>query len=271
MSGKRTYLCECSNFSFIAEDTVSLEFSWPGPIPKSGQFFLIKPRRTGVFLGRPISVAGFKPRKQGARGKLAVSPDSGGHLRFLVLRRGRGSRDITDMRPGEEAELLGPLGNFWPLDDIPADNYRGKSSGPVALVGGGIGIAPLLAIIPELGKKTYDFYAGFRTGSFGLENINPRTLIIATEDGSHGLKGRIPDFFTPKAYCRVFACGPEPMLKIIGDACIADGVPCYLSIEKYMACGVGACKGCTVKTILGNRNCCTDGPIFKAGEICFEG
>jgi NAD(P)H-flavin reductase len=300
-SEKRAYFCECTSFAFIAGDTVSLEFFWPGPVPKSGQFFLIKPSRTSVFLGRPISVAGFRLRKQEEQAKLAEKQSgsdlryktdrrininhrikfdrrinidrrmfSGGYLRFLVARRGQGSRDIVNMRPGEEAELIGPLGNCWPLDNIPADHYRGKTSGPVALVGGGVGIAPLLTIIPELGKKTYDFYAGFKTTSFGLENVNPRALIIATEDGSQGVKGRIPDFFTPKGYCMVYACGPEPMLKIVGDACIAGGVPCYISVEKYMACGVGACKGCTLKTTQGNRHCCTDGPIFKAEEICFE-
>jgi NAD(P)H-flavin reductase len=312
-SEKRAYSCECTSFAFIAGDTVSLEFFWPGPVPKSGQFFLIKPSRTGIFLGRPISVAGYRQRKQGGQGKPGVSSQSasqgksagkrlgldlrhkadrrlvidrrikfnrrinidrrmtsGGYLRFLVTRRGQGSRDIVNIRPGEEAELIGPLGSFWPLDDIPADNYRGKRSGPVALVSGGIGIAPLLTIIPELGIKTYDFYAGFKTTPFGLENINPRALIIATEDGSEGVKGRILDFFTPKGYCRVFACGPEPMLKTVSTACIAGGVPCYISVEKHMACGVGACKGCTVKTTKGNKHCCTDGPVFNAEEICFE-
>lgn len=301
---KRIYPCECTNFAFVAADTVSLEFNWPGPPPKSGQFFLIKPRRSGVFLGRPISVAGYKPRKLSSAGKVRKSPryserrnfaaerrqktnrrmrydrrinvdrrfDEGGVLRFLVVRRGQGSRDIVDIRPGEEAELIGPLGNFWPLDDIPPDFLRGKPvAGPVALIGGGIGIAPLLTIPQELGKKSYDFYAGFRTGSYGLEAIKPKALILATEDGSAGVKGRILDFFAPKGYCRIYVCGPEPMLKAVADICIANGVPCFLSIEKHMACGVGACLGCNIKTISGSRRCCTDGPIFNVEEICFEG
>jgi NAD(P)H-flavin reductase len=177
----------------------------------------------------------------------------------------------VDIRPGEGAELIGPLGNYWPLDDIKPDFIRGKPvSGPIALVGGGIGVAPLLTIIPELGKKSYDFYAGFRTGSFGLESIKPKALILATDDGSQGVKGRILDFFTPKGYSRVFACGPESMLKAVADICIARGVPCFMSIEKHMACGVGACMGCNVKTIKGNRRCCTEGPIFNAEELYFE-
>jgi len=301
---KRIYSCECTSFAFVAADTVSLEFIWSGPAPKSGQFFLIRPRRTGVFLPRPISVAGYRPRKSSEAGRLAKNLryserrnfaaerrqkidrvirydqrvsidrrfDEGGVLRFLVTRRGQGSRDIVDMRPGEEAELIGPLGNFWPLDDIPPDFLRGKhAAGPVALIGGGIGIAPLLMIAPELGKKSYDFYAGYRTGFYGLETIKPKALILATEDGSVGVKGRILDFFTPKGYCRVFACGPEPMLRAVADLCIASGVPCFLSVERHMACGVGACLSCKIKTLDGSQRCCTDGPIFNAEELCFEG
>ena len=265
---KRTFFCECTKVFFVAGDTVSMEFIWPGPAPRGGQFFLIRPRRTGVFLGRPISVADWKPSVS-VQQETALSRDSGagGKLCFIVGRRGKGSRELMDLRPGEEAELTGPLGNCWAEADIPA--------GTIALVGGGVGIAPLLALVPELRDRSFDFYAGFRTGSFGLENIKSqasglKSLIIATEDGTLGLKGRIPDFFTPSGYSGVFACGPEPMLKAIGDNCIAGGVPCFISVEKHMACGTGACLGCTVKTTRGNRRCCTDGPIFNVQEICFD-
>jgi NAD(P)H-flavin reductase len=128
-----------------------------------------------------------------------------------------------------------------------------------------------LAYAAELDERSFDFYAGFRTGSFALENIRPRSLVVATEDGSRGEKGRITDFFTPTSYSAVFACGPEPMLKAVAGVCIAGGgVPCFISMEKHMACGVGACLGCTVKTTRGNRRCCADGPIFNAREICFD-
>ena len=295
-NAKRTFLCECTKATFVAGDTVSIEFIWPGPAPRGGQFFLIKPRRTGVFLARPVSVAGCKKRgagaiKTAAFGNTVVNDErtdenlednDSGILTFLVVRRGRGSRDLTDLRPGEEAELTGPLGNYWEQAGLPR--------GPIALVGGGVGIAPLVAFARELDERNtgpkqqasvpgtpvsgnfvpYDFYAGFRTGSFGLENLKPNSLIIASEDGSEGLKGRIPDFFTPSGYSRVFVCGPEPMLRAVGDACIAAEVPCFISVERYMACGVGACLGCTVKTTGGNRRCCADGPIFNAEEIIFD-
>ena len=255
---KSTFYCKCTNSVFITKDTAILEFPWPGHPPRAGQFFLIKPRRTGVFLGRPISVAGWFPSLEAA---------GSGTVRFIVAQRGRGSWELTDMKAGEEAELIGPLGNCWKIADIP--------QGPVALVGGGIGIAPLLALIPELGDRVFDFYAGFRSGSFGLENMESkaprlRSLIIAAEDGSAGKSGRIPDYFTPTGYSGVFACGPEPMLKVISEACAAWKVPCFISMERHMACGVGACLGCTVKTTGGNRRCCADGPVFNASEVLFN-
>jgi len=264
---RRAFFCECTASSFAAPDTVSLEFLWPGPPPRGGQFFLIKPRRTGVFLGRPISVAGWKP----------VVSDSGSpaiKLRFIVAQRGQGSRELVDLRPGEEAELIGPLGNYWAQADIFAD--LSSEPQPIALVGGGIGIAPLLAFAAELGSTKlipFDFYAGFRSVSFGLEDLTsqgPRSLVIATEDGSEGAKGFITEFFSPAGYGAVFVCGPEPLLKAAGDACTASGVPCFVSLEKHMACGVGACLGCTVKTTGGNRCCCVEGPIFNAKEVCFD-
>ena len=299
MIEKRSFLCECTNFSFVAGDTVSLEFNWPGPPPRGGQFFMIKPRRTGVFLARAVSVAAWKPRggsvsRRFARGlperrynaDRRLNDDrrrginrrmdndrrvnSGGTLSFFITRKGRGSRDIADMRPGEVAELSGPLGNYWPLADLPLDHHKRKTSGSVALVSGGVGIAPLLALTQELKRRPFDFYAGFKTGSFGIEGINPKALILATEDGSQGVKGSILDFFNPSGYSEVFACGPEPMLKLVSNACVAYGVQCYISMERQMACGVGACLGCTVKTTRGNLRCCADGPIFYAREVIFE-
>ena len=227
---------------------------------------MLRPRRTGVFLGRPISAAGWKVRRSG-----------GGMLRFLVADRGQGSRELCGISPGEEAELIGPLGEPWPLEDIQikSNSNRGKSLEPIALIGGGVGIAPLLLFAGELGKQPFDFYAGFKSGSFGLEHIKPRSLVVSSEDGSVGVKGRITDFFSPLGYSAVFACGPEPMLKILSKVCMALLIPCFVSVERRMACGVGACLACTVKTAPKTgqevyRHCCTDGPVFRAEEIVFE-
>ncbi|MDR0289928.1 MAG: dihydroorotate dehydrogenase, partial [Treponema sp.] len=125
----------------------------------------------------------------------------------------------------------------------------------------------------------FDLYAGFRTGFKSTEEkaalmdtacLEANNIIIATEDGKDGHKGRIPDFLEPKEYAAVCVCGPEPMLKAVAAKCKSAEVPCFISMEKRMACGMGACLGCIVHTVSGNRRCCADGPIFKADEVIFD-
>jgi NAD(P)H-flavin reductase len=226
--------------------------------PRAGQFFMIKPKRFSAFLPRPISVAGWDGRR----------------VSFLIAKKGRGTEELASMRVGEDAELMGPLGNAW-ADFLTAD---GK---PVALVGGGIGIAPIRAFAAELespwgqtpqGSHPFHIYAGFRTASAlagALAGIAAKA-VIATEDGSMGEKGFITDLLNPAEYGAVFACGPLPMLNIVAASCRRVSIPCFVSMEKRMACGVGACLGCTVKTVGGNRRCCADGPIFNAEEVVFD-
>ena len=235
-----------------------LEFAWAGPPPRGGQFFLVKPVRSGVFLGRPLSVAGWMP-------------GSDPRVRFLLARRGKGTGELAALRVGDEVELTGPLGNAW-------GDFLPPSGKPVALIGGGIGIAPLLAFAGELPERRFDFYAGFRTlrgageqeGLLGTVWPRARKGVIATEDGTAGSKGRIPDLLDPAGYAAVYACGPEPMLRAAAASAKQAGVPCFISLERHMACGVGACLGCTVRTVRGNRRCCADGPIFNAEEVCFD-
>jgi NAD(P)H-flavin reductase len=185
------------------------------------------------------------------------------------------------MRTGEEAELTGPLGNAW-ADFLPRTGAEqaGEGGKPVALIGGGIGIAPLRALFQEAPGFGFAFYAGFKTGFqdmgekqglLGPLLLAAGNLLIAAEDGVRGRKGRILDFFDPGKYAAVCACGPEPMLKAAAERCAALGVPCFVSLERRMACGAGACLGCTVRTVNGNRRCCADGPIFPAREVFFDG
>jgi NAD(P)H-flavin reductase len=234
--------------------------------------------------------------------------------------RGKGTNELSQIRAGEKAELTGPLGNAWA--DFPA-NHSGEKKVP-ALVGGGIGIAPLLALAGELSGNAagagagqaepcrFDFYAGFRE-SFGGESLlwenlldgafAARKIVVAFEGGLEGgtpgstgtlerrdwvrpgesrgnfaadspsisiHRGRIPDFVNPADHSAVYACGPEPMLRTLAARCGAAAVPCYVSMERRMACGAGACLGCTVETRGGNRRCCADGPIFPTEEIYGE-
>jgi NAD(P)H-flavin reductase len=260
---KQSLFCDLVSNTVINEEIFRMDFAWEGKAPKAGQFFLVRPERSSFFLGRPISVA----RRED------------GKISFLVARRGKGTAELAEIKPGERAELTGPLGNAW-LDAIP-EGALNNGSANIALVGGGIGLAPLMALGDELPRNSFDVYAGFKTGFSGdgereqllgplLHNSN--RFILATEDGSEGEKGRIPDFFDPSPYAFVFACGPEPMLKAVAARCKASGknTNCFISMEKRMACGVGACLGCTVKTRAGNRRCCADGPIFNAAELVFD-
>ncbi len=245
--------------------TFTLDVTWRGEEPKPGQFFLLRPLRTGTLLGRPISVFAWE------RGSCVDCGD--GRLSFLIAEKGEGTKELASLREGDPIELTGPLGNVWPtLEETGTGAASGADCGgkPPALVAGGIGVAPLAFFARSLQKGSYDFYAGFRSASFGMEGLEPRDLVVATEDGCEGCRGRIPDFLDPSRYSAVYACGPEPMLRAVAASCAAAGIPCYLSLERRMACGVGACLGCTVRTTRGNRRCCADGPVFPAEEIVFD-
>jgi len=293
-------ICELIYNKPINNEIFRLDFIWQtaekklAP-PRAGQFFMIKPKHSGVFLGRPISVARWEPAatdrdfiRRKARSKRTPYQRylTGKYLEsdtvsFLIARRGQGTRELAAMHPGDDAELIGPLGNAW-MDFLPIAKNDDKN--PIALVGGGIGLAPLNAlllekIICEISEYRFDIYAGFRTGfkndeeKFALLGtcLEADNVIISTEDGKGGRKGLIPDFLEPGHYAAVCACGPEPMLKAVAEKCKIAEVPCFVSMERRMACGVGACLGCTVKTVSGNRRCCADGPIFKADEVIFDG
>ena len=278
--------CELIGNTPINREIFRLDFVWPGPAPRAGQFFMVKPKRSSVFLGRPISAALWAPAaedddfiRRKVRGQkspyqrhLTAQFLNSNTVKFLIARRGRGTEELSDMRPGEEAELTGPLGNAWV-------DFLSAGTKPAALVGGGVGIAPLEALAAEQPEGNFDFYAGFRTGFRNIEEryallgptiLEANKLIVAAENGKDGLRGRIPDFLEPEKYRAVCACGPEPMLKAVAARCKAAVVPCFVSLERRMACGVGACLGCTVATVNGNPRCCADGPIFPAEALIFD-
>ena len=224
------------------------------PVPVPGQFYLIRVAKTGVLLGRPISV--YKGRKAGEAAQ----------IEFLILKKGKGTQELCDLKKNEEVQLIGPTGNSFPTPE--------KTDRP-CIVGGGIGVAPVAGFASTLEPKSYDFYASFKSGSYGLEYVDAAELKITTDDGSAGIHGMLPAALTAqtlkeKGYTVLYACGPTPMLAYVQKICLEAGVQSYLSMEKNMACGVGACLGCTITTTEGNKRCCKDGPVFKGEILQFE-
>lgn len=222
--------------------------------PLSGQFYLIRSVKSGLLLGRPISV--YHSEFDEKSDSLSIE--------FLILRKGKGTEELCNLSKKDDVELIGPLGNYWPA---PSENAK------VAIFGGGVGVAPVAGFASTLKPKSYDFYAAFKSGSYGLEYVDAENLTVTTDDGSVGIKGMITAAIGPesiKKYDIVYACGPSPMLAYIQKICLEAGVQCWLSLEKHMACGLGACLGCTIKTSEGNKRCCKDGPVFDGKILDFS-
>jgi len=227
------------------------------PQPAAGQFYMLHAVRSDVLLGRPISVYHSEKKSDGSV-----------EIHFLILVKGHGTQELTGLRNGDEIELLGPCGNSF---GTVAENTPKN----IAIVGGGIGVAPVAGFAETLEAGSYDFFASFKSGSYGLENVKAATLTITTDDGSVGVHGMLSAAFTEdllnqKNYDAVYACGPTPMLAYIQQICQKTNTKCYLSMESHMACGVGVCLGCVIPTTKGMLRCCKDGPIFDGDILKFE-
>ncbi len=221
------------------------------PSPIAGQFYMLKANPSNVMLARPISV--YSSHK-----------DSSGlvTIEFLILLKGQGTKELCSVKKDDKVDLLGPVGNGFSTPNTTAT---------VAIIGGGIGVAPVAGFASTLPSKSYDFFASFKSGSYGLDTVDAENMYISTDDGSVGTKGILPVIFNKEIivqnkYTVVYACGPERMLEYVQKTCIDAGIDCYLSLESKMACGVGACLGCTISTTEGNKRCCKDGPVFE-GKI----
>ena len=256
-SNDGTLNSEVSYLWIQKSDNEATDFSYPKP----GQFFMLRRKGSRLTLGRPISV-------------FACDKSYYGEIRygFMILEKGEGTKELLELKGGESVEMLGPLGNGFTSP---------KPGSRVALVGGGVGVAPLIYFsnqIKEVGARC-DMYAGFKSRKYGFDyvgaSISIENLEVVLEEGNNCAKnGKIDTIFTAdvvreKKYEVVYACGPTPMLQYVKKVCKEIGVKCYVSLENYMACGVGACLGCTIVTADGNKRCCKDGPVFDADKINF--
>ena len=231
---------------------------------KPGQFIGVYPKNAATLLPRPISICEVNGERTA--------------LRIVYRIAGAGTREFSTYCAGEPIELLGPLGNGFPL--FPVGGTEKGAGKKVFLMGGGIGIPPILELAKQLdaGKAQKQIILGYRDGTLFLKEDFERygTVYVAAEDGSVGTKGNVMDAIRENALEAdiIYACGPMPMLRAIKKYAAEHRIPAYISLEEHMACGVGACLGCVVKTKeidhhshVNNARICTDGPVFEAGEV----
>ena len=220
-----------------------------------GQFISIYPKDKSLLLPRPISICEVNADKTA--------------LRVVYRIAGKGTEQFSLYNHGETINILGPFGNGFPLE---------KGEGQRAfLIGGGIGIPPMLELAKRLNAKK-QIILGYRDNRCFLKTDLERygQICIATEDGSVGTKGNALDAIRENRLEAdvIYACGPMPMLRAVKAYAEERGIPAYISLEEHMACGVGACLGCVVKTKeihhhtnVHNARICTDGPVFEAEEV----
>ena len=219
-----------------------------------GQFVMVYLDKGEHLLPRPISINN--------------ADKAAGVIRLVYVAVGAGTRIMSEWPAGHTLRVTGPLGNGFDLE-----NFRAGEK--VALVGGGFGAAPLYFLALELSKRgvNMDVFLGFRKDTPALTKSFEAladSITIATEDGSSGLKGYVTDFLpeTPD-YSSILSCGPAPMLKALSQYAKTAAIPCQVSVEERMACGIGACKGCVVRTMAGYQLCCQVGPVFDSQEVDF--
>lgn len=225
---------------------------------KPGQFISVYPQDKSTLLPRPISICEI---------------DKGNsRLRIVYRVAGKGTAEFSGYQKADKIDVLGTLGNGFPLEKA-----EGKR---VFLIGGGIGVPPMLETAKQLAGKTKEtnVILGYRNSELFLKEDFEKyaNLFIATEDGSVGTRGNVLTAISEKGLEAdiIFACGPMPMLRALKQYAAEKQIPAYISLEERMACGVGACLGCVVKTRevdhhshVKNARICTDGPVYLADDV----
>lgn len=233
-----------------------LQTEWIAAAAKPGQFLSVYSNDKSRMLPRPISICETEKET--------------GQLRIVYRVAGKGTEEFSGYSEGEMLEILGPLGNGFPLE-------RMSKEKKAFLIGGGIGIPPMLQLSKELeGEK--QIILGYRDSLLFLKEDLERygQVFIASEDGSAGTKGNVLDAVRENALEAdvIYACGPTPMLRALKAYAKEQGIECWLSLEEKMACGIGACLACVCKSKevddhskVHNKRVCKEGPVFLSTEI----
>lgn len=219
------------------------------PEMQPGQFVEVQAPGGHVLLRRPISVCNVEA----------------GELWLLVAKVGRGTVAIAEAAVGSQLDVLLPLGNTFSTQGV---------SRPL-LVGGGVGIAPMLylaRLLASSGVRPDILLGGRSAAQLCLLDEFERygQLYITTEDGSRGHRGRVTEhpLWASAPYDKVYTCGPKPMMVALHQLCLERDITCEVSLENTMACGIGACLCCVEDTHdEGNVCVCTEGPVFNSKQL----
>ena len=226
---------------------------------RPGQFVNIYMPRADLLLPRPLSVC-------------ETYADEGA-FRIIYQAMGEGTNLLASLKPGDKMRMTGPAGNGF----VTGDEKR------IMIAGGGIGVPPLLALARKLKNENAELsiFLGFKNAGLAvLEdeflNVTGR-VYVSTDDGSAGFNGFITEHMRAREAAAdvIYACGPLAMLKSVAGYAAEINASCYVSMEERMACGIGACVGCAVKIkkegSFTYKKVCSDGPVFGAGEVCWDG
>ena len=237
----------------LAADIYSMWIEAPeiAAAAKPGQFFSVYTQDAGRLRPRPISICEADKAK--------------GRLRIVYRVAGAGTAEFSGYRAGDDIAVMGPLGNGFPL-----------KSKKAFLIGGGIGIPPMLELSKNL-ECEKQIVLGYRDELFLNREFEPfGRVYVATEDGSAGTKGNVLDAIRENGLTAdvIYACGPTPMLRALKAYAQEGKIQCWISLEERMACGIGACLACVCRSTdvdehshVHNKRICKDGPVFSAQEV----
>lgn len=226
-----------------------------GKAARPGQFISVYSKDRSRMLPRPISICEAEPE---------------GAVCIVYRVAGKGTEEFSRLGSGDTLEILGPLGNGFPLERM----AEGKKA---FLIGGGIGIPPMVELAKRLpGKK--QIVVGYRDARLFLkEDLEKNgSVYVATENGSYGTAGNVLDCIRENNLEAdvIYACGPTPMLRALKAYAQEKGIECWLSLEEKMACGIGACLACVCQSKevddhsrVHNKRVCKEGPVFLSTEI----
>lgn len=230
----------------IAENIIDLRVEAQINAPSPGRFLHIS-CGDGLLLRRPISLCDYQD----------------GVARLIFAVKGEGTRWLARRTEGDRLDMLGALGNGFDLSDE-----------PTLLVGGGLGVPPMLYCSRIL-KENAHAILGFRSKTLAYLHQEFPSYELYTDDGSLGKKGypheALERSLAEGKWKRVLTCGPLPMVRAVAQAAERNGVECYVSMEERMGCGVGACAVCACAVGYTYKRVCKDGPVFDSREVRWDG